>query len=106
MERRPTSYGWIVFWFFIFWPVGVVLLIKRINENKIATLKNSYIERPPYIDATQNYYNYPYTTPPYYMIPQTNQAQDTIVFCKGCGAAKKAIAGQMAECDYCGSHIV
>ncbi|MCL2391806.1 MAG: hypothetical protein FWC66_04250 [Oscillospiraceae bacterium] len=40
-EKKPTSWGWIIFWFIIFWPVGLVLLIKRLSVDKSAAIKNN-----------------------------------------------------------------
>ena len=39
--KKPTSWGWIIFWFIIFWPIGLYLLIKRQSVDKCATLKSS-----------------------------------------------------------------
>ena len=39
--KKPTSWGWIIFWFILFWPVGLFLLIKRLGVDKSATLKSS-----------------------------------------------------------------
>lgn len=38
--RKPTSWGWIIFWFIFFWPIGLILLIKRLAVDKSATLNN------------------------------------------------------------------
>jgi len=38
--RKQTSWGWIIFWFILFWPVGLVLLIKRQNSDKSAALRS------------------------------------------------------------------
>jgi len=37
---KQTSWGWIIFWFILFWPVGLVLLIKRQKSDKSAVLKD------------------------------------------------------------------
>jgi len=39
-QKKPVSWGWIIFWFIIFWPVGLILLFKRVAIDKSATLKN------------------------------------------------------------------
>jgi len=38
--KKPTSWGWIIFWFILFWPVGLVLLIQRLSVDKSAALKS------------------------------------------------------------------
>jgi len=37
---KQTSWGWIIFWFILFWPVGLVLLIKRQKSDTSAVLKD------------------------------------------------------------------
>jgi len=37
--RKQTSWGWIIFWFVVFWPVGLFMLIRRQRTDKQATLK-------------------------------------------------------------------
>jgi len=39
--RKQTSWGWIIFWFIFFWPIGLVLLIKREKSDKQATLNSN-----------------------------------------------------------------
>ncbi|MCL2426472.1 MAG: hypothetical protein FWD05_09065 [Oscillospiraceae bacterium] len=39
--RKQTSWGWIIFWFIIFWPVGLILLIKRQSSDRSATLRSN-----------------------------------------------------------------
>ena len=39
-ENKTTSWGWIIFWILIFWPVGVYLLIKKLAVDKSATMKS------------------------------------------------------------------
>ncbi|MCL2146339.1 MAG: hypothetical protein FWH52_00905 [Synergistaceae bacterium] len=39
--KKSTSWGWIVFWFILFWPVGVYLLIKKLSVDKSAMMKSS-----------------------------------------------------------------
>ena len=43
-REKPTSWGWIIFWFIIFWPVGLYLLIKRLRSDKSATLERDRIK--------------------------------------------------------------
>lgn len=38
-KQKSTSWGWIIFWFVIFWPVGIFLLLKKLNSDKTATLE-------------------------------------------------------------------
>lgn len=40
-NNKTMSWGWIIFWFVIFWPVGIFFLFKKLNGDKTATLKNS-----------------------------------------------------------------
>ena len=35
LEQKGTSWGWIIFWFACFWPVGLVLLIKKLNDKSL-----------------------------------------------------------------------
>ena len=37
--HSQTSWGWIIFWFIVFWPVGLIMLVKRQKTDKQATLK-------------------------------------------------------------------
>ena len=39
--KKPTSTGWIIFWFILFWPIGLYLLIKRSSVDKSATMKSN-----------------------------------------------------------------
>jgi len=39
-SRRQISWGWIIFWFIVFWPIGIVLLIVQQKNYKSATLKS------------------------------------------------------------------
>jgi Zn finger protein HypA/HybF involved in hydrogenase expression len=36
--KKPVSWGWIIVCLFLFWPVGLFLLIKRLAVDKSATL--------------------------------------------------------------------
>jgi len=38
MEKKGTSWGWIVFWLVIFWPVGLFLAIKKLTIDKSALM--------------------------------------------------------------------
>jgi hypothetical protein len=38
---KTMSWGWIIFWFIIFWPIGIFFLFRKLNRDKTATLKNS-----------------------------------------------------------------
>ena len=38
--NKQTPWGWIIFWFILFWPVGLYLLIKRQKSDKSAALKS------------------------------------------------------------------
>jgi hypothetical protein len=37
--KKSTSWGWIVFWFILFWPIGLILLFKRLALDKSATMR-------------------------------------------------------------------
>lgn len=41
VEKKQTSWGWIVFWCILFWPVGIYLLVRRLGSDRTAVLKNS-----------------------------------------------------------------
>ncbi len=38
MEKKGTRWGWIIFWLIIFWPVGLFLLIKKLETDKSALM--------------------------------------------------------------------
>lgn len=38
MEKKGTKWGWIIFWLFLFWPVGLFLLIKKLATDKAALM--------------------------------------------------------------------
>ncbi|QIB69689.1 hypothetical protein Ami103574_10305 [Aminipila butyrica] len=38
MEKKGTSWGWIVFWLIIFWPVGLALLVNKLANDKSALM--------------------------------------------------------------------
>jgi hypothetical protein len=40
-NKKNLSWGWIIFWIIIFWPVGIFFLFKKLNDDKTAILKNS-----------------------------------------------------------------
>jgi hypothetical protein len=33
-EKKTTSWGWIIFWLIVFWPVGLCLVIKKFATDK------------------------------------------------------------------------
>jgi hypothetical protein len=39
--KKSITWGWIVFWLILFWPVGIFLLFKKQSTDKSATLKNT-----------------------------------------------------------------
>lgn len=38
MEKKSTSWGWIVFWLIFFWPAGLYLLVKKTTTDKSALM--------------------------------------------------------------------
>lgn len=42
-NQKGLSWGWVVFWIIIFWPVGVFLLIRKLTTDKSAAMTS---ERP------------------------------------------------------------
>ena len=38
MEKKGTSWGWIIFWLVIFWPVGLFLVVKKFASDKSAIM--------------------------------------------------------------------
>jgi hypothetical protein len=38
MEKKSTSWGWIIFWLIIFWPVGMFLVIRKLATDKSALM--------------------------------------------------------------------
>ncbi|MEQ8235210.1 MAG: hypothetical protein ABRQ23_00355 [Syntrophomonadaceae bacterium] len=38
MEKQETSWGWIIFWLIIFWPVGLFLVFKKLSTDKSALM--------------------------------------------------------------------
>jgi len=38
MEKKGTSWGWIIFWLIIFWPIGLFLAIKKLATDKSAMM--------------------------------------------------------------------
>jgi hypothetical protein len=38
MKKKTTSWGWIIFWLIVFWPVGLILIIKKLSEDKSAIM--------------------------------------------------------------------
>lgn len=41
--KKSTSWGWIAFWFILFWPVGVFLMLKKLSSDKSATMNSTKI---------------------------------------------------------------
>lgn len=40
-NKKTMTWGWIIFWCIIFWPVGLFFLFKKLSGDKSATLNNS-----------------------------------------------------------------
>jgi len=38
MEKKGASWGWIIFWLIIFWPVGLLLVVKKLATDKSALM--------------------------------------------------------------------
>ena len=38
MQKRGTSWFWIIVWLFLFWPIGLFLVIKKFTEDKSALM--------------------------------------------------------------------
>lgn len=38
MEKKGTSWGWIIFWLIIFWPIGLFLVINKFSTDKSALM--------------------------------------------------------------------
>jgi hypothetical protein len=39
-KKKTRSWGWVIFWFILFWPVGLILLFKKINSDKATMFKD------------------------------------------------------------------
>lgn len=39
-NNKGMSWGWIIFWLIMFWPVGLFFLFKKLNTDKSATLNS------------------------------------------------------------------
>ena len=39
-EKKTRSWGWVIFWFILFWPVGLILLFRKINSDRATILKD------------------------------------------------------------------
>lgn len=39
-QAKTTSWGWIIFWLIIFWPVGLYLVVKKLDIDKSALMSN------------------------------------------------------------------
>ncbi|MCL2250278.1 MAG: hypothetical protein FWC13_13560 [Oscillospiraceae bacterium] len=42
--KKPTSWGWVILWLFLFWPIGLFMLIKRFSNRQV--LMNSKTRAP------------------------------------------------------------
>lgn len=40
-QTKTMSWGWVIFWCVIFWPVGIFFLFKKLSSDKAATLQSS-----------------------------------------------------------------
>ena len=40
-SKKTMSWGWIIFWCILLWPLGLFFLFRKIGSDKTATLKNS-----------------------------------------------------------------
>lgn len=38
MENKSVSWGWVIFWIIVFWPIGLVLIIKKFADDKSALM--------------------------------------------------------------------
>lgn len=38
--KKTTSWVWIIFWFVLFWPIGLFLLLRKISADRSVTLKD------------------------------------------------------------------
>lgn len=38
MEKKGLSWGWIIFWLIVFWPVGLYFVIKKMSSDKSAIM--------------------------------------------------------------------
>ncbi|MDR0293649.1 MAG: hypothetical protein LBH95_05795 [Oscillospiraceae bacterium] len=39
-EKRSMAWGWIIFWFILFWPLGALFLFRKLSADKAAVLKD------------------------------------------------------------------
>jgi hypothetical protein len=37
-EKKSTGWGWIIFWLIIFWPIGLILVIRKLATDKKALM--------------------------------------------------------------------
>ena len=92
---KPTHWALIVLAFIVFWPIGVVLLIRNIiitstpappiNQWQATGEQDIIIDIP-----AQN----------------ISTIEQTRVFnCQNCGANTKVAPGQVAKCDWCNSPL-
>jgi len=40
-EKKTMAWGWIIFWFIVFWPLGVLFLLRKLSKDKSAVWKDS-----------------------------------------------------------------
>ena len=41
--KDTMSWVWIIFWFVVFWPIGLFLLFRKINSDRSVTLNNAQL---------------------------------------------------------------
>jgi len=49
MNKQPISWVWVILALVIFWPVGIILLIKRLSSDRNAAFKGSRLLKVMYI---------------------------------------------------------
>ncbi|MCL2078935.1 MAG: hypothetical protein FWH17_03725 [Oscillospiraceae bacterium] len=40
-EKKSMAWGWIIFWFILFWPLGMLFLLGKISKDKATIMKDS-----------------------------------------------------------------
>jgi len=40
-EKKSMAWGWIIFWFIVLWPLGVLFLFRKLSKDKSAVIKDS-----------------------------------------------------------------
>lgn len=43
MKAKGTSWGWIIFWLVIFWPIGLFMLFKKLSTDKSAVMSGKKV---------------------------------------------------------------